>query len=108
MAVGLGIAAKRQQRPLGLVAGILLLVLHKMLEFGAAAVGLGASSVMVGLFLPMAVYMALAAFFYYTVAHRVGVAPLGWLETGWQNIVDGLRKLSFTQREANEAEAAQS
>ncbi|MFN3232572.1 MAG: LptF/LptG family permease [Alphaproteobacteria bacterium] len=111
LAVGLGVTAKRQQRPLGLVVGlILLLVLHKMLEFGAATVGLGAGSVAVNLFVPFIVFASLAGYFYYSVAHRVGVAPLGWLENAWQGIFDLAQKISIgrtdsakTQRQAAES-----
>ncbi len=107
MAVGLGVTAKRQQRPLGLVVSvILLLVLHKVLEFGAATVALGAGSVALNLFLPVAIYTALAAFFYYSVAHRVGVAPLAWLENGWQAVLDFFQQFSFGRDEPAKTQQA--
>ncbi|MBI1181782.1 MAG: LptF/LptG family permease [Alphaproteobacteria bacterium] len=96
MAVGLGVGPKRQQKQLGLVVGvILLLTLHKMLEFGTAAAGLGDGSSLLNLGLPFVAFNALAGFFFYTTAYRIGARPLGWIENGWEAIVNTVQKVSF-------------
>jgi lipopolysaccharide export system permease protein len=105
MAVGLGVGAKRQQKQLGLVVGvIMLLTLHKMLEFGTAAASLGEGSSMINLFLPFVVFTALSGFFFYTTAFRVGVRPLAWIENGWDFLIGSVQKISFFRPEKDEAE----
>lgn len=106
MAVGLGVGSKRQQKQLGLVVGVLLLLtLHKMLEFGTAAAGLGEGSKLFNLFAPFVVFCGLAAFFFYTTAFRVGVRPLAWIENGWDFVINSVQKISFFRPKDDEAEA---
>ncbi len=96
MAVGLGVGSKRQQKQLGLVVGvILLLTLHKTLEFGTAAAGIGEGRGLVNLFLPFTGFVALSAFFFYTTAFRVGARPLAWLENAWDLLIGSVQKISF-------------
>lgn len=96
MAVGLGVGAKRQQKQLGLVVGvILLLTLHKTLEFGTAAASLGEGSGMVNLFIPFVAFLGLSGFFFYTTAFRVGIRPLAWIENGWDFLIGSVQKISF-------------
>ncbi len=106
MAVGLGVSAKRSQKQLGLVVGvILLLTLHKMLEFGTAAAGLGEGSKLLNLFLPFAVFLGLTAFFFHTTAFRVGARPLAWLENGWETLIGSIQKISFFRPRKDQPEA---
>jgi lipopolysaccharide export system permease protein len=96
MAVGLGVGPKRQQKQLGLVVGvILLLTLHKTLEFGTAAAGLGGSNLLLNLFLPFTIFTALSVFFFHTTAYRIGARPLAWIENGWEALIGSIQKISF-------------
>ena len=109
MAVGLAIGAKRQQRQMGLVVGVVaLLVYHKMLEFGAASVGLGSTSLFTALFMPTIIFALLAAFFFHTAAYRVGVSPLAWIEAGWEYMVGLLGRIRIGRTADDEAEDAPS
>ena len=106
MAVGLAIGSKRQQKQLGLVVGvILLLTLHKILEFGTAAAGLDEGSRLLNLFTPFAGFCALAGFFFYTTAYRVGARPLAWIENGWDFMINSVQKISFFRAAKDDAEA---
>jgi lipopolysaccharide export system permease protein len=106
MAVGLGVGSKRQQKQLGLVVGvILLLTLHKILEFGTAAAGLGEGSRLLNLFTPFAVFCAMSAFFFYTTAYRVGARPLAWIENGWDFVINSVQKISFFRAAKDDVEA---
>ena len=81
LAIGLGVVSKRQQRSLGMVVGlVLLLTLHKMIEFSLASSRLGESTGLTSMTIPFAVFTLLSLFFFYTSAHRVGASPLAWLE----------------------------
>lgn len=105
MAVGLGVGPKRQQKQLGLVIGvILLLTLHKTLEFGTAAAGLGDGSTLLNLFLPFIGFTALSFFFFHTTAHRVGARPLAWIENAWDFLIDNIQKISVFRRSKDDAE----
>jgi lipopolysaccharide export system permease protein len=96
MAVGLGVGPKRQQKQLGLVVGvILLLTLHKSLEFATAAAGLGSGSNLLYLGVPFLAFCALSFFFFHTTAYRVGARPLAWLENGWERLIGAIQKISF-------------
>lgn len=105
MAVGLAIGAKRQQRQMGLVIGVIaLLVFHKTLEFGAAAAALGSASLFMSLGLPTIIFSLLTAFFFYTTAYRVGVSPLAWIEAGWESLINLLGRVRIGRQADDNAE----
>ena len=102
LAVGLAVGAKRQQRQLGLVvAVIMLLVIHKLVEFGAATSALGTTSLWISLGLPIVGFTVLSMFFFYTTAFRVGVSPLAWIEGSWAALLSAVNKLGFARPNPN-------
>ncbi len=83
LGIGLGVVSKRQQRSLGMVVGlVMLLTLHKSVEFAVASANLGATSAIMSMTVPFFVFLALTLLFYHVTAHIVGGSPLAWLERG--------------------------
>jgi len=94
LAVGLGVSSKRRKGSAGATVGIvMLLTLHKAIEFGVASVSLGVSDPILVIWGPLVLFSSLSAFFFYVTSQRVGVAPLAWIEEGMQFISDQFGKL---------------
>jgi lipopolysaccharide export system permease protein len=104
LAIGLGVVSKRQQRSLGMVVGlVMLLTLHKMVEFALASANLGTSTGLMSMLVPFAVFVALSLFFFHTTAHRVGASPLAWLEALFDSIAKLFQKLTFQSSQPQDA-----
>lgn len=94
LAVGLGVSSKRRKGSAGATVGIvMLLTLHKAIEFGVASAGLGVNDPILVIWGPFILFSLLSAFFFYVTSQRVGVAPLAWLEDGLQFVSDQFGKL---------------
>lgn len=84
LAMPLGLVRKRSNSSLGLTFGILvMLLLHKVLEFGEVSSGHGGPSVWVTLWLPLAAFCLLSFRLFYIGAHKVGGVPLQNLDQAW-------------------------
>lgn len=81
LAVPLGLVAKRSGRALGISVGVFLLLLyHKVLEFGLDFAAEGSIDPIVSIWLPTAIFVLLTARLYYIGAYKVGGTPLKTLE----------------------------
>jgi lipopolysaccharide export system permease protein len=104
LAIGLGVVSKRQQRSLGMVVGlVMLLTLHKMVEFALASANLGTSTGLIAMVVPFTVFVILSLFFFHTTAHRVGASPLAWLEGLLDSVAKLFQKLTFQASRQQEA-----
>lgn len=102
LAVPLGLVAKRSGRALGITVGILiLLVYHKMLEFGLAFSTKGDLSVWVSIWLPTILFALLTARLYYVGAYKVGGTPLRRIELIYDVLVDAVAKIARRWRTVN-------
>jgi len=87
--------AKRSGKALGITVGIIiLLVYHKLLEFGLSFAATGAISHWVSIWLPTAVLILLTARLYYIGAYKVGGTPLRQLEIIYEVIIESFAKLA--------------
>ena len=101
LAVGLGVVSKRRQHSIGLAVGlVMLLTLHKMQEFGVAAIGLGNAGLFTGLFLPFGLFTLLSGYFFYITAFRPGGDPLGWFGAMSDALLEQLTRLYHRARSA--------
>lgn len=90
----LGFVSKRSGHAFGLAAGIIiLLIYHKLLEFGEAFVSLEVISPWIGLWLPTLAFAIYSGYLFRQVAYRVGMHPLSRLEDAWNAGFDALRRL---------------
>jgi lipopolysaccharide export system permease protein len=106
LAIGLGVVSKRQQRSLGMVVGlVLLLTLHKMVEFSLASSNLGAASGLASMIIPFLVFSFLSIFFFHTTAVRVGASPLAWLELVIDKITKFANRFAFDRTDPSAPEA---
>ncbi|MCC3860638.1 LPS export ABC transporter permease LptF [Pseudemcibacter aquimaris] len=81
LAVPLGLVAKRSGRALGISVGVFLLLLyHKVLEFGLDFSAEGSIDPLLSIWLPTAIFIGLTARLYYIGAYKVGGTPLKYLE----------------------------
>ena len=104
LAIGLGVVSKRQQRSLGMVVGlVMLLTLHKMVELALASANLGTSTGLIAMVVPFTVFVILSLFFFHTTAHRVGASPLAWLEGLLDSVAKLFQKLTFQASRQQEA-----
>ncbi|MFQ5534116.1 MAG: LPS export ABC transporter permease LptF [Sphingomonadales bacterium] len=102
LAGALGIVSKRSGRAFGLAVGvIILLVFHKVLEFGEAFVALGRISPWLGLWLPVALFAALGGRMFHQSAFRVGANPIQWIEDGWNQLFEIIRRLGASRSAAH-------
>mgnify|MGYP003765752443 CR=1 FL=1 len=100
-AMPLGIVTKRATGSLGIAFGILvMLILHKTLEFGEVYSSLGKGPVWLTLWLPLALFYMLSFRLYYLAAHRVGSSPLSRLERGWDALLASLARMFRRRRPA--------
>jgi len=84
--IALGITAKRTNSALGLTFGIVvMLVVHKTLEFGEVYTGVEAAPVWLTLWLPVLLFAILSGRLFQVAAFKVGGRPLAFLEAGWSS-----------------------
>lgn len=94
LAVPLGLVAKRSGRALGISVGVFILLLyHKVLEFGYDFAAEGSMSPYVSIWLPTAIFVAITARLYYVGAYQVGGVPLRNLEIVSDIITEALSKI---------------
>ena len=102
MAVPLGLVAKRSGRALGISVGVFILLLyHKVLEFGYDFAAEGSLSLYISIWLPTAIFMIVTARLYYVGAYQVGGVPLRNLEIISDIIVVIISSLFKRLRTAN-------
>ncbi len=94
LGIALGLSAKRSNSALGLTFGIIvMLIVHKLLEFGEVYSGVGNSSVLVSIWLPVLAFYVISLRLFYVAAFKVGGSPLHTLETLWAVTSSSLRTL---------------
>lgn len=99
--IPLGVVAKRATGSTGIFFGIIvMLVLHKVLEFGEIYAGLGKGSVYLLLWLPLGVFFAISFRLFYISSAKVGGSPLQILDDAWQAILDLVGRLRGKQQRA--------
>ncbi len=102
LAVPLGLVAKRSGRALGISVGVFILLLyHKVLEFGYDFAADGSLSPYMSIWLPTAIFVAVTARLYYVGAYQVGGVPLRNLEIISDIIVEAISKMFRRLRAAN-------
>lgn len=102
LGIALGLTAKRSGKALGITVGIIiLLVYHKMLEFGLAFSATGAISPWMVIWLPSLLFMAITARLYYIGAYKVGGVPLRRIEIIYEGIVEAVLKIIRRLRTVN-------
>jgi lipopolysaccharide export system permease protein len=102
LAVPLGLVAKRSGRALGISVGFFILLLyHKVLEFGYDFAAEGSLSLYISIWLPTAIFMIVTARLYYVGAYQVGGVPLRNLEIISDIIVVTISSLFKRLRTAN-------
>lgn len=102
LGIALGLTAKRSGKALGITVGIIiLLVYHKMLEFGLAFSATGAISPWLVIWLPSLLFMAITARLYYIGAYKVGGVPLRRIEIIYEGIVEAVLKIIRRLRTVN-------
>lgn len=102
LAVPLGLVAKRSGRALGISVGVFILLLyHKVLEFGYDFAAEGSLSPYISIWLPTAIFVAVTARLYYVGAYQVGGVPLRNLEIISDIIVEAISSLFKRLRTAN-------
>jgi len=98
LAIGLGVVSKRQQRSLGMVVGlVMLLTLHKTVEFAVASANLGSTNAIMSMAGPFFVFLVLTFWFYHVTAHVVGGSPLAWLERSMDSLGGLLSRFSTSK-----------
>lgn len=102
LAVPLGLVAKRSGRALGISVGVFILLLyHKVLEFGYDFAADGNLSPFVSIWLPTAIFVAVTARLYYVGAYQVGGVPLKNLEMIADIITEAISKIFRRLKTAN-------
>lgn len=102
LAVPLGLVAKRSGRALGISVGVFILLLyHKVLEFGYDFAADGSLSPYVSIWLPTAIFVAVTARLYYVGAYQVGGDPLKNLEMIADIITEAISKIFRRLKTAN-------
>lgn len=102
LALPLGLVAKRSGRALGIAVGvIILLVYHKILEFGLGFSATGDISPWLVIWLPTALFILLTARLYYIGAYKVGGMPLRRIEIIYDVVVDAVRRMARRLRTAD-------
>ncbi|PHZ83830.1 LPS export ABC transporter permease LptF [Paremcibacter congregatus] len=94
LAIPLGLVAKRSGRALGITVGVvILLVYHKVLEFGLNFSSMGDVSSWLVIWLPTLLFMLLTARLYYIGAYKVGGMPLRRIEIIYDVTVSALKSM---------------
>ncbi|WP_417317529.1 LPS export ABC transporter permease LptF [Emcibacter sp.] len=102
LAFPLGLVAKRSGRALGITVGIvILLVYHKVLEFGQAFAADGLVSSWVSIWLPTLLFVLLTGRLYYVGAYKVGGMPLRRLEIIYEVVMEAIAKIISRMRTAD-------
>ena len=94
LAVPLGLVAKRSGRALGISVGVFILLLyHKVLEFGLDFAAEGSLDPLLSIWFPTAIFMGVTARLYYVGAYQVGGVPLRNLELVSEVITEAVVKI---------------
>ncbi len=94
LAVPLGLVAKRSGRALGITVGVvILLVYHKILEFGLDFSASGEVSPWLVIWLPTLFFILLTARLYYIGAYKVGGLPLRNIEIIYDVMVEAMSRM---------------
>lgn len=102
LAVPLGLVAKRSGRALGITVGVvILLVYHKMLEFGLGFSATGDISPWISIWLPTLLLILLTARLYYIGAYKVGGLPLRRIEIIYEGTVNAIGRMIRRLRMVN-------
>ncbi|MBT4145459.1 MAG: LPS export ABC transporter permease LptF [Kordiimonadaceae bacterium] len=102
LAVPLGLVAKRSGRALGISVGVFILLLyHKVIEFGLDFASDGSLSPYMSIWFPTVIFIMLTARLYYIGAYKVGGMPLRNLEIISDIIVEAIAKIFRRIRAAN-------
>lgn len=95
LAVPLGLVAKRSGKALGITVGVvILLIYHKLLEFGLGFSATGDISPWVSIWLPTLLFILLTARLYYIGAYKVGGLPLRRIEIIFEVTVDAIKRMA--------------
>lgn len=102
LAVPLGLVAKRSGRALGISVGVFILLLyHKVLEFGLDFATEGILTVWSAIWLPTLIFIMITARLYYIGAYKVGGVPLRNLEIISDIISEAIGKIRRRIRTEN-------
>ena len=94
LAVPLGLVAKRSGRALGITVGVvILLIYHKVLEFGLGASITGEISPWLVIWFPTFLFILLTARLYYIGAFKVGGLPLRRIEIIYEVAIDAISRI---------------
>ncbi len=95
LAIPLGLVAKRSGRALGITVGVvILLIYHKILEFGLGFSAAGDISPWLVIWLPTLIFVLLTARLYYIGAYKVGGLPLRRIEIVYEVIMDAISRMA--------------
>ncbi len=95
LAIPLGLVAKRSGRALGITVGVvILLIYHKVLEFGLGFSATGGISPWLVIWLPTLIFILLTARLYYIGAYKVGGLPLRRVEIVYEVIMDAISRMA--------------
>lgn len=101
LALPLGLVAKRSGRALGITVGVIvLLVYHKLLEFGLGFSATGEISPWLVIWLPTLIFILLTARLYYIGAYKVGGLPLRRIEIIYDVTMDAISRMTNRLRAA--------
>ncbi len=102
LAIPLGLVAKRSGKALGITVGVvILLIYHKILEFGLGFSATGDISPWLVIWFPTLLLILLTARLYYIGAFKVGGMPLRRVEIIYEVIVDAVLRMIKRLRAAN-------
>lgn len=102
LAVPMGLVAKRSGKALGITVGVvILLVYHKLLEFGLGFSATGDISPWAVIWLPTLLFILLTARLYYIGAYKVGGLPLRRLEIIFEVTAEAIRRMINRLKAAN-------
>ncbi|PCI32159.1 MAG: LPS export ABC transporter permease LptF [Alphaproteobacteria bacterium] len=102
LAVPLGLVAKRSGRALGITVGVvILLIYHKILEFGLGFSATGDVSPWLVIWLPTLLLILLTARLYYIGTYKVGGLPLRRIEIIYEVTVDAISRMINRLRAVN-------
>lgn len=102
LAVPLGLVAKRSGRALGISVGVFILLLyHKVLEFGLDFSAEGTIDPLLSIWFPTLIFILITARFYYIGAYKVGGVPLRRLEIISDVITEAIAKIFNRLRAVN-------